>query len=92
MRTATLFARQVEYFLHLLPVVDEIPLLGVVVGAEHCDHQVIHVTGLRAIEIRGVEKLKVMVLPSGEALACIRGWLPTAAVMSQGAGDWDRRS
>jgi len=83
LRTAILFAGQVEYFLHLLPVVDEIPLLGVVVGAEHRDHQVIHVTGLRAIEIRGVDKVEGDGLAVRGSARLHPGLVADSAVVSQ---------
>src|SRR5271170_3690523 len=58
LRTAILFARQVKDLLHLLAVVDKIPLLDMVVGPEHRDHHMIHVPRLRTLEIGGIDKVE----------------------------------
>ena len=62
-----------QEFLRLFAVIGEDSVFGVVVGVEHGDHQLLHVSGVEACKIVASTKVKVMVLPSGELLACIRG-------------------
>src|SRR5690349_7442499 len=55
---ASLLAPQIKGFLHLLAVVGIGPLFGVMVGVEHRDHHVMHVTRLRALETGRIQEIK----------------------------------
>ena len=69
-------ASEFEVFLHLFAILREGPVLGVVVGIGHGDHQRFMWPGFGVARLVASTKVKVMVFPSGDRLACIRGWLP----------------
>jgi hypothetical protein len=78
---AYLYTVEVQDFPHLFAVVQVVPLLGVMVRVEHGNDNVMHVAGLSAGKIGGVQEVKRDGLAVRRCGSRHPGLVPGAAVM-----------
>ena len=67
---------QIEALDHFFSLHRRMPFFGVMVGVDEVEGHALHVRGIEAGRLVASTKVKVMLLPSGESVACMRGWFP----------------